>query len=45
MKEQEQVNKSKFLEKLAMIFMWLAVLGSGLLEIGIAVMQEMEHHG
>lgn len=39
----QQPNKAIFVEKLAIIFMWLAVVGSGLLGIGLAVMYELEH--
>ncbi len=39
------ISASRFIEKIALIFMWLVVVGSGLLGIGMAIMHEMGHHG
>lgn len=45
MRNNSPINTSRFLEHLALIFMWLVVIGSGLLGIGMAILHEVEHHG
>ena len=45
MKVKSTANMSIFIERLALIFMWLVVVGSGLLGIGMAIMYEIGHHG
>jgi hypothetical protein len=39
--EARKIDESKFMEKLAIVFMWLVVIGSGLLGIGLAFMHEI----
>lgn len=45
MNEQKPFNESRFIEILAMWFVWLVVVGGGLLGIGMLLMHEFGPHG
>jgi len=45
MSEQQSFNESRFVERIALWFVWLVVLGGSLLGIGMLLLHELGPHG
>jgi len=45
MSQEKQVDKTRFVEKIAIWFVWLVVIGGGLLGIGMMLLHEFGPHG
>lgn len=45
MLEKKPFNESLFVERIAMWFVWLVVIGGGLLGIGMLLLHEFGPHG
>ncbi len=45
MNEKKPFNESRFIEILALLFVWLVVVGGGLLGLGMLLLHEYGPHG